>query len=164
MDEKWGEPIARTIEYYDPLKPAQAAMGMSGLDYLQAIERGEIPAPPITALFNMSVESVEKGVIVFGLVPDASMYNPIGAIHGGAICTVLDSVLGCAVHSTLDAGWGYTSVEIKVNYVRGTSRDSGTLTARGVVRKSPAIAIGAAAAVGFVVARLVQSSLDADKA
>ncbi len=135
MDEKWGDPLSRTVEYYDPIAPAKAAMTMSGLDYLQAIGRGEIPAPPITALMNMTLDHVEKGTAVFGLVPDASLYNPIGAIHGGAICTVLDSVAGCAVHSTLEAGWGYTSVEIKVNYIRGTSADSGTLTARGVVRK-----------------------------
>ena len=135
MDDKWGDPKTRTIEYYDPRKPARAALAMSGLEYLEAIGRGEIPAPPITALMNMTLDSVEHGRAVFGLVPDESLYNPIGAVHGGAICTVLDSVAGCAVHSTLEAGWGYTSVEIKVNYIRGTTADSGTLTATGWVKK-----------------------------
>ena len=135
MDSRWGEPKTRTVEYYDPKLPARAAMTMTGLEYLQAIGAGEIPAPPITALMNMTLDSVEHGKAVFGLVPDDSLYNPIGAVHGGAICTVLDSVAGCAVHSTLDAGWGYTSVEIKVNYIRGTTSDSGRLTATGVVRK-----------------------------
>ena len=136
MDSKWGEPRVREVEYYDPRPPARAALAMSGLEYLLAIKAGEIPAPPITALMNMTLDRVEPGTAVFGLVPDESLYNPIGAVHGGAICTVLDSVAGCAVHSTLDAGWGYTSVEIKVNYIRGTTSDSSRLTATGVVRKA----------------------------
>ena len=125
----------RTVHYEDPLIGARKALGMSGLDYLQAIKRGEIPPPPITVLMNMTLDHVEKGRAVFGLDPDTSLYNPIGAVHGGAICTVLDSVAGCAVHSTLEQGWGYTSIEIKVNYLRGTTADSGHLTATGIVRK-----------------------------
>jgi len=85
---------------------------------------------------NMTLDSVSKGEAVFGLVPDESLYNPIGAVHGGAICTILDSTTGCAVHSTLDAGWAYTSIEIKVNYIRGTTDDSGKLTATGRVVKA----------------------------
>ena len=133
--DKWGETRSRTIEWKDPRKPARAALAMDGLSYLQAIGSGEIPPPPIVAVMNMTLESVSAGEAVFGLDPDESLYNPIGAVHGGAICTILDSVAGCAVHSTLEAGWGYTSIEIKVNYLRGTSDDSGHLTATGRVVK-----------------------------
>lgn len=134
-DDQWGETRSRTIEWKDPKKPARAALGMAGLDYLQAMLDGEIPPPPIVAVMNMTLEGIEKGTVRFGLVPDESLYNPIGAVHGGAICTILDSAAGCAVHSTLDAGWGYTSIEIKVNYLRGTTDDSGKLIATGRVVK-----------------------------
>jgi uncharacterized protein (TIGR00369 family) len=134
-DDKWGETRSRTIEWKDPKKPARAALGMAGIDYLQAMLDGEIPPPPIIAVMDMTLESIEKGTVVFGLVPEESLYNPIGAVHGGAIATILDSATGCAVHSTLEAGWGYTSIEIKVNYIRGTTDDSGKLLATGRVVK-----------------------------
>ena len=134
-DDKWGDSRSRVIEWKDPVPPGKAAFGMDGMTYLTALLDGEIPPPPITAVMNMTLQSIEKGRAVFTLTPDESLYNPIGAVHGGAICTILDSAAGCAVHSTLDAGWGYTSIEIKVNYIRGTSRDSGELTATGFVRK-----------------------------
>jgi uncharacterized protein (TIGR00369 family) len=131
----WGDTRSRSIEWKDPKRPARAALGMDGLSYLQALHAGEIPPPPITAVLNMTLESVAKGEVVFGLDPDESLYNPIGSVHGGVICTILDSATGSAVHSTLELGWAYTSIEIKVNYLRGTADDSGHLTAKGWVRK-----------------------------
>ena len=133
--DKWGPTRSRTIEWKNPKKPARAALGMDGLSYLQALMAGEIPPPPIVAVMNMTLEGVTKGEAVFGLVPDESLYNPIGAVHGGAIATILDSATGCAVHSTLDVGWGYTSIEIYVNYIGGTTDDSGKLIATGRVVK-----------------------------
>ena len=65
----------------------------------------------------MTVTQVEDGRVVFTCTPDESTYNPIGAVHGGLVCTLLDSVAGCALHSTLPAGRGYTSIEIKVSYL-----------------------------------------------
>jgi uncharacterized protein (TIGR00369 family) len=114
---------------------ASRAMTMTGIDYLQAMIDGEIPPPPITALMDMNFVSVEKGRVVFTATPNESHYNPIGTVHGGFVCTVLDSVAGCAVQSTLPAGMGYTSLEIKVNYLRGVSSASGVLTAVGTVTK-----------------------------
>jgi uncharacterized protein (TIGR00369 family) len=78
------------------------------------------------------------GRVVFTCQPDESAYNPIGAIHGGVVCTLLDSVAGCALHSTLPVGKGYTSVEIKVNYLKAVRLGSGLLTATGTVVKSGA--------------------------
>ncbi len=67
--------------------------------------------------------------------PDESVYNPIGVVHGGLVCTLLDSVIGCAVHTTLPAGVGYTSIGLTVNYLRPVTADSGALTAVGRVTK-----------------------------
>jgi uncharacterized protein (TIGR00369 family) len=83
----------------------------------------------------MTLVSAETGVVVFSAQPDESHYNPIGAVHGGFACTVLDSVAGCAVQTTLPKGTGYTSLEIKVNYLRGLSTTTGPLTATGRVIK-----------------------------
>jgi uncharacterized protein (TIGR00369 family) len=126
---------SRTITWQDPMIGAQRAMTMKGLDYLQAMIDGEIPPPPIIALMDMTLVSAEEGTVTFTCEPNESHYNPIGTVHGGFVCTVLDSVAGCAVQSTLAAGLGYTSLEIKVNYLRGVSAASGTLTAVGRVVK-----------------------------
>lgn len=108
---------------------------MSGVDYLQAMIDGVLPPPPIAGLLQFGIVSVEPGRVVFTCQPDESAYNPIGAIHGGLVCTLLDSVTGCAVHSTLPQGKGYTSVEIKVNYLKAVRLGSGLLTATGTVVK-----------------------------
>jgi uncharacterized protein (TIGR00369 family) len=78
---------------------------------------------------------VSDGEVVFRCTPDESAYNPIGTIHGGLVCTLLDSVTGCAVHSTLAAGIGYTSLELKVSYLRPVHAGQGDLLARGRVTK-----------------------------
>jgi len=97
---------------------------------------GVLPQPPIAGLLQFDLIDVEPGRAVFSCIPDESAYNPIGAIHGGLVCTLLDSVTGCAVHTTLPKGKGYTSVEIKVNYLRAVRLSSGPLTATGTVVKS----------------------------
>lgn len=83
----------------------------------------------------MSLARVEEGTAVFTCQPQESHYNPIGVVHGGLVCTLLDSALGCAVHTTLPAGIGYTSIEIRVSYLRPVTRHSGTLTCTGRVVK-----------------------------
>ena len=125
----------RTIEWEDPMIGATKALPMPGLDYLRAMIAREIPGPPIVALMNMDLVSATAGEVTFTCEPNESHYNPIGAVHGGFACTVLDSVAGCAVHSTLPAGVGYTSLEIKVSYLRAISTESGVLTAVGRVTK-----------------------------
>jgi uncharacterized protein (TIGR00369 family) len=106
---------------------ANAARFMSGLDYLRAIETGEIPPPPIAQLLGFSLKRVDSGQAVFELEPAEYHYNPIGMVHGGVASTVLDSAMGCAVHSTLPAGTGYSTVELKVNFIRPLSTETGTL-------------------------------------
>lgn len=126
---------SKTISWDDPLVGAELAKSMSGLDYLTALVAGEIPPPPIAGLMSMALVEAEVGRVVFTCEPDESHYNPIGTVHGGLVCTLLDSVLGCAVQSTLPKGQGYTSLEIKVSYLRPVMADTGQLTAVGVVTK-----------------------------
>ncbi len=131
----WGPIRSRTVEWHDPSVSAGRAMELDGLTFLRAVVAGEIPAPPIGALMNMHFLSVDKGTVTFALDPDESQYNPIGGVHGGTMCTLLDSVVGCAVQTTLPAGVGYTSVEIKVSFMKAVTKASGTLTAVGKVTK-----------------------------
>ncbi|WP_207835999.1 PaaI family thioesterase [Williamsia soli] len=132
----WGEVRNRNVTWHDPAIPAQVATTLSGIDYMHALADGRIPAPPIVGLIDARLTSVTPGAAEFTLTPNESHFNPIGAVHGGIICTLLDSAAGCAVHTTLPQGFGYTSVEIKVNFMRGTTLDSGDLIARGWVKKA----------------------------
>jgi len=126
---------SRTITWQDPMIGAAAMATMSGLDYLHAMLDGSVPPPPIISLMDMTLVSAETGTVTFECEPGESHYNPIGAVHGGFACTVLDSAAGCAVQTTLPQGMGYTSLEIKVNYLRPLSTKSGPLTAVGRVIK-----------------------------
>ena len=131
----WGDERTRTVSWHDP-KPALALVAaMSGLEYLRGIRDGVIPPPPISMLLGMGIGTVEKGEVTFTLVPDESHYNPIGVVHGGVLVTLLDTVAGCAVHSTLEVGWRYTSIDINVSYLRAVGLDSGLLTFTGRVVK-----------------------------
>ncbi len=97
--------------------------------------RGELPPPPIANLLGFTLVSAEPGDVQFSCTPDESVYNPIGLVHGGLVCALLDSVAGCAVQSTLPVGVGYTCVEIKVNYLRAVHARTGRLLARGWLTK-----------------------------
>jgi uncharacterized protein (TIGR00369 family) len=106
---------------------------MDGLDFLRAVQDGNAPAAPIGTLLDFHLVEIEPGRVVFAATPDAKVYNPLGTVHGGYVCTLLDSCMGCAVHSTLKAGQGYTSVELKVNFVRPLSASTGEVRAEGKV-------------------------------
>jgi uncharacterized protein (TIGR00369 family) len=134
--DAWGPERSRTVTWHDPLEAARVGLSMSGLDHLRAVVDGKLPPPPIAGLVLMDLVEVEHGRVTFTCRPDESAYNPIGAVHGGLVCTLLDSVAGCALHSTLPQGRGYTSVEIKVNYLKAVRASSGLLTAVGTVVKA----------------------------
>ena len=126
----------KTLEWHDPAVTAAAARTMSGLEFLRAIVSGELPPPPILSGFNATLGSVEEGSVEFRCRPDESHYNPIGTVHGGYVCTMLDSALGCAAQSTLPAGTGYTSLEIKVSYLRPLLASTGEVTVTGALQAS----------------------------
>ena len=115
----------RTVTWEDPRALAKAAVGLSGIDYLRKIVSGELPPPPIGVLMNFRIAELSEGRAVFTVEPAEYHYNPIGVVHGGVAATLLDSAMGCAVHSTLPAGASYTTLEIKVNYLRPLLADTG---------------------------------------
>ncbi len=122
---------SRVVRWTDPGPTAKAGLAMSGLDYLSAIRDGHMPQPPISALVGFAIETVEPGRVVMALAPGEHHYNPLGIVHGGIAATLLDSVMGCAVHSTLPAGTGFTTLEIKLNYLRAMTAETGTVRAEG---------------------------------
>ena len=131
--EETGAARQRTITWTDPLVGAALARDLSGLEYLRAIAEGRIPGAPIAALLGMSVVSVEPGQVAFGLEVGEHLYNPIGSVHGGVFCTLLDSAMGCAVHSSLDRGQAYTTLELKVNIVKALTLSTPSVVATGRV-------------------------------
>jgi uncharacterized protein (TIGR00369 family) len=123
----------RQVTWQDPLVGAALALEMSGLDYLRAVAGGAIPRPPVAALLGMGIERIDPGKVTFGLDVGEHLYNPIGSVHGGIFATLLDSAMGCAVHSTLPAGKAYTTLELKVNLVKALTVDTPKVTAQGEV-------------------------------
>lgn len=118
-----------TVRWEDPRKLGDAARGLTGMEFLQKIVAGQLPPPPIAALMNFELVELSEGHAVFAVEPKEYHYNPIGVVHGGLAATLLDSAMGCAVHSTLPAGAGYTTLEIKVNFVRAITADTGRVRA-----------------------------------
>ena len=135
-DADWGPERSKTVTWHSPGPSTAKGLTMSGVDYLRAMVDGDLPQPPIAGLMEFGITEVEPGRVVFTCAPDESAYNPIGAVHGGLICTLLDSVAGCALHSTLPQGKGYTSIEIKASYLKGVRASGGLLTATGTVIKA----------------------------
>jgi uncharacterized protein (TIGR00369 family) len=131
----WGTERSRTVTWWDPAVTAAGAARLSGLAAMRALGAGALPPPPIARLLQMDLVSADEGRVEFTCALDESVYNPIGLVHGGLVCSLLDTVAGCAVHTTLPVGLGYTSIEIKVNYLRGVHATSGPLTAVGTVVK-----------------------------
>jgi uncharacterized protein (TIGR00369 family) len=123
----------RTLEWSDPVATAAAGAELPGIDYMRALAAGELPPPPIAVVMNMGPVEVEEGRVVFTGEPGEEHYNPIGMVHGGYAATILDSVLGCAVHTTLPAGVGYTSLGLEVKYLRPILRDTGQVRCEGTV-------------------------------
>ena len=123
----------RDVTWEDPLIGAALAAGLSGLEFIRGIAEGRIPRPPIAALLGMSIDRVEPGEVAFGLDIGEHLYNPIGSVHGGVFCTLLDSAMGCAVHASLDRGQAYTTLELKVNIVKALTVKTPSVVATGQV-------------------------------
>lgn len=103
----------------------------AGLDILQGIVSGDLPQPPITDVLGFHLTEVSAGRAVFEGLPEYRHYNPIGSVHGGFAATLLDSALGCAIFSALQPGEGWTTLELKINFVRALTKDTGPVRAEG---------------------------------
>jgi uncharacterized protein (TIGR00369 family) len=124
---------SRTFSWQDPSATAEQGLRLPGLDYIAAIASGALPPPPIAELLGFEIVEAEHGRAVFALQPAEWMYNPIGMVHGGIAATMLDSCMGCAVHTTLPAGVGYTTTDLQVRYIRAMSDVTGRVLAEGRV-------------------------------
>ena len=123
----------RVITWEDPTAAVQTGKTISGIAYLKALQSGELPPPPIAVLMGMWISEVSEGRVVFALEPAEYHYNPLGTVHGGVMATLLDSAMGCVVQSMLPAGTSYTTLEIKVNYVRPITSKTGIVYCEGKI-------------------------------
>ncbi len=122
-----------TVSWDDPQAAFAAGKALAGIDYMKEMIAGRIPVPPIMRLLGYRLAQVGDGLAVFECEPAEQHYNPIGVVHGGLAMTLLDSAMGCCVHTRLPAGVGYTTLEAKVNLVRAITAKTGTIRATGKV-------------------------------
>jgi uncharacterized protein (TIGR00369 family) len=113
--------------------PLDQVRTMDGLALMTGVMNGTLPAPPMAKALGFRIVEVEAGRVVFTYDPVFDHYNPLGSVHGGVAATLLDSVMGCCILTMLKAGTGYTTVEIKVNYVRAMTDRTGPVRAEGKV-------------------------------
>ncbi|WP_420627715.1 PaaI family thioesterase [Candidatus Leptofilum sp.] len=124
---------SRTYTWQDPSPAAQAARKQTGLDFFNNMIQGQLPQPPIAKTLDFALTEADEGTAVFEIDCSEFHYNPLGTVHGGVIATLLDSAMSCAVHTLLPAGSGYTTVEMKVNFVRPILADTGPLRCIGTI-------------------------------
>lgn len=124
---------SRTYSWSDPAPNAHQVGQRAGLELLRAMCAGELPAPPIMHTIGMDRMEVDEGRVVVYLDPHEFHYNPLGTVHGGVLSTLLDTAAACAVHTTLPAGTGYTSLDLTAKFLRPVTVDSGRLRCEGTV-------------------------------
>src|SRR5687768_13504238 len=122
----------------DPAIALEQLPRLSGLDYFSGLRDGSIAPPPIASLMNFDLIDAKYGHVEFECRPGEAHHNPLGMVHGGLACTLLDTALGCAAHTTLAAGLGYTSIDLAVKYLRPVTVQKGALRAEGSVIKAGA--------------------------
>lgn len=123
----------RTYEWEDPLPVASQAGQLTGLDFLEKMTKTELPLPPLIHTLDFKVSAILPGRAEFSFQPQEFHYNPLGSVHGGVIAAILDSAMGCALHSVLPAGTGYTTIDIKVNFLKSVSIKTGFMRATGTI-------------------------------
>jgi uncharacterized protein (TIGR00369 family) len=122
-----------TVAWHDPHASIERGRELAGLDYMRALLEGEFPPAPIAQLMGFTLVEVSEGRAVFRGDPGEQHLNPIGSVHAGFAATLLDSAMGCAVHTTLPAGVGYTTLELSANLVRGITPATGPVICEGRV-------------------------------
>jgi uncharacterized protein (TIGR00369 family) len=105
----------------------------AGLEFLQRLADRSYKAPPFAAEMDIWIVEAAYGRTVFAATPSSRFYNPLGSVHGGWISTLLDSAMGCAVHSTLGPGQAYTTVDLSVSFVRPVFEQTGKLKCEGKI-------------------------------
>jgi uncharacterized protein (TIGR00369 family) len=124
---------SRTITWTDPARGRFRTRALNGLERLVAIQRGELAPPPAAALLGMQLDEVSAGRTVFSMLADEVHENPMGTMHGGIVAALVDTAMGCALSSLLPADAGFTTLELKTNYVRAVTQATGRIYAEGSV-------------------------------
>ncbi len=127
---------SRVTRWNDPAPTVAAGASMDGLTLVRAVMQRQLPTAPMYELMQIDIVSAEFGKVVFSCMPDESAYNATGMVHGGLVCTLLDAVMGGAVHTTMSRGQGFSSIDINVSYLKAVQQSSGLLTATATVVKS----------------------------
>lgn len=140
----WGAPSSRSITWHDPRVTASTVYDQAGIDSLRNMRDGISAHPPMMEILGIKLVRVDPGEVEFSCTPDDSAYNRLGSVHGGLLCTLLDSAIGCAVGTTLAAGVEYTSLEIKVSYVRRAHGGSPLRTRGWVIKPGRRVAFAEA--------------------
>ncbi len=117
----------RHYSWHDPRSHWSRLGAMSGLDYLSAVIRGDVPPPPVAVAMRLTLVEVSKGRVVYTGQPGEDFANDVGSIQGGWLAALIDAAIGSAVHAALPAGPRYTTLELKVNFVRAVAIDSGEM-------------------------------------
>ena len=125
--------VAELAERTHGVVPREVLTAGTGLAFLQGLLDGDHPPPPFSRATGIYLREVAKGRVIFAGMPSAEFLNPIGTVHGGWTSAILDSAMACAVHTTLKAGEGYTTVEMKINFVRPILPDLGEISCEGVL-------------------------------
>jgi uncharacterized protein (TIGR00369 family) len=133
MNETQVDARSRTFSWTDPALHAEQLGRRSGLELLQAMTTGEFPPPPVMHMLGVDGMEVTYGQVAVELTPQEFHYNPLGSVHGGVLATLLDTAAACAVHSTLPAGVGYTSIDLSTKFLRPANIASGRLRCEGSV-------------------------------
>ena len=127
------EPRTRTFTWTDPADTLAGLATLPGLEALQRMLTGKVPHPPIAHLMGMRLVEVGAGRVVWEAVPGEEHYNPIGTVHAGFATTLLDSAMGTAFVSTADAGERWTTLELKANFTRPITAETGSVRCTGIV-------------------------------
>jgi len=139
---------SRTYAWTEPAGLLPILAATAGVEYVSGIGDGTMPAPPIASTLGFGPLRLVDGAVVLELEPQPFHDNPIGSMHGGVIATLLDTVTGCAVHATLPAGVGYTSLDLTVRFIRAVRPGTGIVTATGrVVHRGSRTAVAEASVV-----------------
>ena len=128
----------RTVRWTDPAQYAEPIARLSGLEFMRAFVTRQLAPPPFMELLGVRAVSVEPGAVAFEFDPAEFMYSPLGNVHGGIVTVMLDTAMGCSFHTTLPPGVGYTTLELKVNFMKPVTIAAGPLRAEGKVLHSGA--------------------------
>lgn len=131
---EWGEPHVKQSTWFWPEELRRSFAGIEGIELMRGIADGRFPPPPIMSLFDARILSVAPGEVIFGCVPDRSFLNPAGLVHGGFLCTMMDTAVGCAVITESGPMQAYATIELKVSFLKPMPLDGRQVEVVGTVQ------------------------------